>query len=515
MNLNRDREEEQKQVTQMSTEDAPRSDSDELQSLKSRIEELVAENQDYNKMVALINTHTKFLLVKLQMDKYSELQSQSFQYHIERDEMEESHKVRVGQLESELRRCKIELTEKEAEKEALLLSKEAQLADLQDHSSSAGLHSQEGLEQECAALRARLAEEEQRAGAALVLASDESSRLQNMLSAKEDEIATVKSQMESLVLEHSSKQEDLVAQLAGKSKIYEDQIQESKARIAELEQECHVLRGELESANELDLSNMYERQLKKARQENEHWQTRAREAEEHSQQVQGRAVEAEKQLHGTNEELSTLKCALNELEEQKLAAMREAQQLTQMLESQQQASNDEIQRTRVELQAAVEQSDLLRIESDRIKEQLDASLGEIQSYQCTVRKLEEEVQRYHEEANETTRLRQESNQRISELARENESLKEEMAATKRALLELENSMDQLQRDAQGSGNQEQINQMQLKLNSASSELVTLQSNLDATLLRLENTERLLKDSENGSLFLQSENQSLIDARIHK
>jgi hypothetical protein len=54
------------------------------------------------------------------MDKYSELQSQAFQYHIERDELEESHKAKVTQLENELRRCKALITELQESSSAMI-----------------------------------------------------------------------------------------------------------------------------------------------------------------------------------------------------------------------------------------------------------------------------------------------------------------------------------------------------------------------------------------------------------
>lgn len=436
------------------------------------------------------------------MDKYSELQSQAFQYHIERDEMEETHKVRLTQLESELRRVKSELSEKEAN-----------IAELQERSPDVGVLDQ-GLQEECSNLRSRLAYEEQRLKDELDRAASESARLRGEISNKEEEIAAVKAHMELLIQEHQSKHDELVAQLAEKTKLYEEQAQESKVKLGNLEQECLMLREELDSANELDLSNMYERQIKKARQENENLQTQVKQAEELSQQAQGRAVEAARQLQDSTAEVSSLKTALADLEEQKQVTIREVQNLNQVLETQLQVSKDETQRTREELQTATQEADRLRTEGRAIQEQLTSSLEELQSIHSTVKQLEEEVQRYHDEAAEASRLNQESSVLLNELVQENESLKSEIASARHNIQELEAAVTQLQTNVRvPDESQEQLQQMQEKLSRTNSDLSALQANLEATIIRLESTEQLLKDTEAQSSSLQSEKQALIDARI--
>eukprot|EP00026_Physarum_polycephalum_P000407 Phypoly_transcript_00408.p1 GENE.Phypoly_transcript_00408~~Phypoly_transcript_00408.p1 ORF type:complete len:1623 (+),score=348.10 Phypoly_transcript_00408:62-4870(+) len=142
-------------------------------------------------------------------NKYSELQSQAFQYHIDRDELEESHKNKVSQLESELHRCKELISELQESGSAMVT----------DADSSAMVT----LRTERDALQSRIEQTE-------VNMREESARLEAQLVDKEAELAQIKGELaqqatavESLQKECGTLREAIAAKEEVLAKYHEEQ----------------------------------------------------------------------------------------------------------------------------------------------------------------------------------------------------------------------------------------------------------------------------------------------------
>lgn len=146
------------------------------------------------------------------------------------------------------------------------------------------------------------------------------------------------------------------------------QHEEAEQRIRELQQECDQLREDIESANELDLSSLYERQLKKAQADNAALKAKIQEMEERASQ--------DKVASQTTQQLLEEKIASSQLEVQRLK--EEISQLQESLV----AATDEASKS-IEIRASLEHANAMLVEAEA-------------RHASAVRNLEEENQHLQE-----------------------------------------------------------------------------------------------------------------------
>jgi chromosome segregation ATPase len=475
------------------------------------------------------------------MDKYSELQSQAFQYHIERYELEDSYKIKVGQLENELRRCKSLLAEKEslmtvhlqesgsnidstlatqaiweterdalqlrieqaeahareelAKLEAQLTSKEAELTQIKDdllkHTNAAQqlrtecamlqdslstkddiiakcIDEQQQLTQQreqCAALYTTMCSEtvskdvvhaqadELVAVRALLTTEQElKDQLQRELSDRtgecndlKAEIASKTCDLQSVLTQHGEKHMELECELSNTTK----QLAEARNKIQDLERECKQLQEEIESANELDLSNIYERQLKQLQAEYACLQTNIQEMDARATEERANAIQIAQQLREDKQGL-----------EDKIDSTRkDVQRLT-----------EEATQLRENLCVVTGEASQWKEATAQANERLRTSLEEENIRQGEAQNLRNELLKSEEKA---LKEQAEANLRLSELANERDALRDEVTAIKHLVSEMESSKQE---------------QLQLQLEEANAARKILQNELAVTLVRLEEIE---------------------------
>ena len=501
------------------------------------------------------------------MDKYSELQNQVFQSHIDRDELENSYKVKVGQLEAEVRQCKsllaetnslvaqlqesgsavtdmvvtptsaqatwdaernnlqlhIEQVETRAREdlahlEAQLTSRETEMALIKSELLQKK-NAAEQLQNECGLLRgsivakdsivAKYKEEQQQltqqrdqyAGLHATLSSETVSK--DAMQAQAEELAFVrasltseqgfKEQFQQEIRERTAERDCLQAEIVHNSDTLAElrvtlvqqrekssylecelsrsakQQEEAQHKIKNLEQECKQLQEEIESANELDLSNIYERQLKKLQAEHANLQTKMQEMDSRAAGERTTALQIAQQL------------------------MEEKQGLQERMKDVQRLAEEALQ-LQENLRAVTEEASKWKEEAAQANQKLRTSIEEAHAHHGSItRDLHAEAQSLRDkllESEERTRKEhEEANLKLIEMTEQRDLLGVEVTAMQQFVSEME-GLQQLEELKRADTKPAQ------QLEEATSTRTALHTKLTAVLARLEGrTSKQIADLE--------------------
>lgn len=448
------------------------------------------------------------------MDKYSELQSQAFQYHIERDELEESHKQKVNQLEAECRKWKLEIADKEqqiaelqrsadgnqelkeqaasispevyeqlqvqymeltqngaqlveeraklmervselevllrqgnedsvqlsirsgAEREAqnfAIVGKDAQIEHYQkeleviQHQVELNNEKIIALHEELSAVRYLLETEQQSKGQLQDLLEESASECEalhayiaeklRLLTSLQEDNALIQSKLSDSEVELSNTLKSL-ERLQGEGHDMKRLYEESQRKITELQ-------AELDSQSELDLSNIYEQQIKRLQRDYATLQVKSKEMEDQANRYKEQAEE----IQSRRQEVQLSNERLEEELHASLAGLQQFREKSQKLDEELHLAADRIasltESSKIhtaELNSALEEAKHAKDEANKLRDDWQASTEEGRKLREENSKLEEEVERCQ--------------QRVADLIMERDLLQSEIATWKQALADL-------------------------------------------------------------------------------